>query len=106
MIKPKSLRSIFVVIFAGTPFSSIGTSPPAHHAPLQIGRDTSPASNSIQTPAPTGGTAKKPEPVPAYGAQGSAQVLGTSPRTSGTMAWRRPWLSGSRLIVTIPLYLP
>ena len=31
-----------------------------HQQPIQIGRDTSPASNSIHTPAPTGGTVHEP----------------------------------------------
>ena len=41
-----------------------------HQHPAQIGRDTFPASNSIHTPAPTGGIVNWPAPVPAYGAQG------------------------------------
>ena len=41
----------------GVDCSSIGTSPSAHQAPDQSGRETSPASNSIHTPAPTIGIA-------------------------------------------------
>ena len=74
--------------------------------PDQMGRDTSPASNSIHTPAPTGGTVNSPEPVPAYGAAGSAQPVGISPRTSGTVAWSRPRFDGSWLFRTRPRYLP
>ncbi len=105
-IRPKSLRRIFVVGCAGAPAWSIGTSPVAHHVPAQIGRETSPASNSIQTPAPIGGIAKKPHAVPPYGAHGCAQPLGDSPSTSGTIACSRPSWSGSRLLTTRPRYLP
>ena len=56
-IRPKSVRRIFRVGCDGVDCSSIGTSPVAHQAPDQIGRDVSPASNSIHTPAPTGGIA-------------------------------------------------
>ena len=55
--KPVSERRIFRIGCDGVDWSSIGTSPVAHHAPDQIGREVSPASNSIQTPAPTGGIA-------------------------------------------------
>ncbi len=61
---PKSLRRIFFVVGVGVAVWSMGTSPVAHQVPLQIGRETSPASNSIQTPAPIGGMAKKPQAVP------------------------------------------
>ncbi|MCP4655726.1 MAG: amino acid adenylation domain-containing protein, partial [bacterium] len=42
-----------------------GASPSPQKQPLQIGRSRSPASNSTQTLAPTGGMAKKPTPGPA-----------------------------------------
>ena len=49
-----------------------GISSSAHQAPLQIGRATSPPSNSIQTPSPTSGIATKPWPWPAKGTEGIA----------------------------------
>ncbi len=65
VVSPKSLRQIFVVGLLGTPGGFIGSSPAAQKQPAQMGREPSPASNSIQTPAPIGGTEKKPEVGPA-----------------------------------------
>src|SRR5262245_11222167 len=51
-----------------TPAWGAGTgSSPAepHQPPLQIGKSGSPCSNSIQTPAPTGGSATNPAAGPA-----------------------------------------
>ena len=56
---------------------------------------------------PGGGTEKNPEPIPAYGTHGRAHVVGTAgPSTFGTNAVTRPMLSGSRLLATVPSYLP
>ena len=43
---------------------------------------------------------------PVNGTHGSAQVLGESMFTSGTVTDSRPWLSGSALSNTVPRYLP
>src|SRR3989442_3655717 len=87
MSSPNSVRRIFVGCFAGAPFSSDGTSEFDHQLPLQTGREASPASNSIQTPAPIGGRVKKPTPGPAYGPHGNAQPGRVLPSTPGTHAF-------------------
>src|SRR5262249_31837575 len=71
-----------------------------------MGKPGSPPSNSTQTLASLGGTAKKPTPGPANGAQGIAQFRWPSPSTLGTLTWTRPWRYGSLLSVTLPRYLP
>jgi hypothetical protein len=43
---------------------------------------------------------------PASGTQGSAQLLGVRPVTSGTSSNRRPRIIGSMLLITVPRYLP
>src|SRR5918995_152151 len=63
--------------------------------PDHIGYSGSPHSNSIQTPAPTFGSAKKPMPLPPNGTLGNAQPLSLLPITSGTVALMRPIRSGS-----------
>ena len=86
-----------------------GCVPSLYQQPLQIGLSGSPCSNSIHTPAPIGGTQKKPigGPVPAaIGRHGRAHVVGVSPRTSVTKAWSRPSSCGSSLSKTMPRYLP
>ena len=97
-ISPFSVRKIFSGGVAAVPSSFAGSWPLAHQQPLQIGRETSPDSNSIQTPASAGGTANEPRPSPAYGAEGSAQPDSTSPSTSGTRARRRPRSLGSAVV--------
>ena len=44
--------------------------------------------------------------MPATGSHGSAQVEGSRPVVSGTIAWIRPIWSGSRVLTTTPRYLP
>src|SRR5258708_3855867 len=84
--------------------ASDGSSPARQKQPLQIGYDTSPPSNSIQTAAPTSGTKKKPTLGPAYGTHSWHQPVGVPPSTEGTVALiRSVELSTS---VTIPRYLP
>src|SRR4051794_37862342 len=75
MMRPSSLRKTLTSGVAFVPPSSVGTLSLAPQPPVQIGRETSPASNSTHTPAPTGGTAYAPVLSPAYGAHGSAQPL-------------------------------
>ena len=43
--------------------------------------------------------------MPAIGRHGIAQVPGTKPATSGTIAWMRPICSGSTLLITVPRIL-
>ena len=89
---------------AGTPASArAGTSAALpHHPPLHTGRSGSPASNWIQTPAPTWGAMKVPIWLPARGRLGIAQVVGVMPPASGTIAIMRPICSGSILLKTVP----
>ena len=49
---------------------------------------------------------ERPICLPAIGTQGIAHEVGSSAETSGTMAWMRPICSGSRLLITVPRYLP
>src|SRR5215470_9201351 len=87
--------------------ASVGTSANMpQKPPTQIGLSGSPPSNSIQTPAPICGTAKKPSALPANGTQGMAQLVGTTLDTAGTIAMMRPICSGSMLLTTVPRYLP
>src|SRR6266436_6825058 len=92
---------------AGRPaFPVRGTSDwaPNRH-PTQTGLFGSPLSNSTHTPVPIGGTTNIPigGPVgPASGKDGSAQLDGTDPSTSGTMSVKRPRRFGSRLLTTVP----
>lgn len=66
VVSPKSERQSFTSGSPGAPAGGVtGASPTPHQQPYQIGRDTSPASNSIQTPAPTGGIEKNPACGPA-----------------------------------------
>src|SRR5437667_4846851 len=77
--------------------------------PIQTGLLTSPCSNWTQTPAPIGGTMYTPigGPVgPARGTQGSAQLEGIGPKTSGIINCKRPRFSGSTFRITVPRYLP
>ena len=64
-ISPKSERRIFRVWVGGIAFSDNGASPVAHQQPVHTGREGSPASNSIHTPAPIMGTMNIPAPTPA-----------------------------------------
>jgi hypothetical protein len=52
------------------------------------------------------GAVKTPALMPANGRHGIAQVPGTNPATSGTIAWMRPICSGSTLLATVPRYFP
>ena len=58
---------------------------PATVPPDQIGvRVVSPAGHSTKTRLPTGGTAARPTPEPAYGLHGRHHPVVSSPKTSGT----------------------
>jgi len=63
--------------------SGCGSASLGHQQPVHTGRDGSPASNSIHTPAPTAGTAKKPVRSPPKGAQGIAQFMPATARDMG-----------------------
>jgi len=78
----------------------------SYQQPLQIGESTSPFSNSIQTLAPTLGSALPVSLERPQGTQGIAQPLSLSPMTSGTVARMRPRISGSLTSVTVPRYFP
>src|SRR5215470_6993609 len=95
--RPSSLRTVRTSGVTWVPPSSSGTLSEPHQQPTQIGRETSPASNSTHTPVPTAGTVYTPLLSPAYGVQGSAQPLTTVPRISGTSTFSRPWWRGSLL---------
>src|SRR3954454_20196888 len=82
-----------------------GHSPTPQKQPLQIGDSVLPPSNSTQTLAPTGGSAKNPTPGPANGVQGRAQTVAL-PSAAGAVTCTRPIISGSMLSVTLPRYLP
>src|SRR5260370_3643453 len=61
--------------------ASDGSSPARQKQPLQIGDDTSPPSNSIQTAAPPAGTEKKPTLGPANRTHRRHQTSGVPPST-------------------------
>src|SRR4051812_39387596 len=92
------------------PSAASGTSEGSpQRQPVQTGRSGSPCSNSTHTPAPIGGTKYIPigGPLgPASGTQGSAQLEGTGPNTSGMLSVSRPRCSGSTLISTVARYFP
>ena len=54
--RPSSVRMIFRAGVVAAPVSSLGSWPLPHQQPVQMGRDTSPDSNSIHTPASAAGT--------------------------------------------------
>src|SRR5215207_3311666 len=56
-------EAVFRILMSG--FPSSGSFPSFHQQPFQTGRDASPASNSIHTPVPGGGTRYRPTPSPA-----------------------------------------
>src|SRR5262249_30985215 len=103
---PVSVRMIFRGGVESDPVSSFGSSPSPQKQPVQIGSETSAASNSIQTEAPTAGIVYTPTPTPAYGSAGKAQPVSTSCRTLGTIARSRPLFKGSVLFDTVPRNLP
>src|SRR5579863_8874667 len=87
--------------------ASAGTSAAEpHQQPVQIGLSGFPCSNSIHTPAPTGGMVNIPVCGPPSGRQGMAHEDGVVPKTSGTCDWIRPVFIGSTLLTTVPRYLP
>src|SRR5207244_4058303 len=87
--------------------ASSGPSPSAQTPPDQIGtRVVSPADHSTKTRLPTGGTAARPMPEPAYGLHGRHQPVSSSPSTSGTWTRTRESPFGSSLSTTTPRYLP
>ena len=84
--------------------ASAGTSPSRQYPPAQIGYDTSPPSNSIQTPLPISGRNANPTFGPAYGTQGMHQPVSVSPSTDGTFALIR--IVARRPRTTMPRYFP
>jgi hypothetical protein len=99
------IASVFHTLTWGTA-GAAGTWPAFQKQPVTIGRSGSPASNSTQIPAPTGGTANSPTPSPAYGTHTSAQLSRPSPSTAGTCTCTRPRIIGSMFCATVPRYFP
>src|SRR5215218_3480503 len=97
---------IFTGGVASVPLSSLGSWPLLQKHPVHTGNDGSPASNSIHTPAPTGGIVYMPMVGPEKGRLGSAQPLSSATRTAGTSALIRPIFKGSVTLLTVPRYLP
>ena len=79
-------------VVGGVFWASAGASPLlCQNVPTQIGRRSSPSSNSTQTWASGSGITNQPRPaVPPNGMHGSAQSVNTVPSTYGMRSCKRP----------------